>query len=421
MKVRHTTVDALESNPSGRRTKISNQITSGIAQDRSSAASQPVPTEIKRQRRKTKSRPKLSTVAIYASVFVLLVVMVAIGYQSPKSANGASTVASVTQTSSSLVVPQRQADPSVDDVVATAIAANVANAADMSVAPAVASQAISAQITSQMPQVADSTTISKPSIAQSTSTDYSIKTYVSVAGDDVNSVAAKFGVTANTVEWANDLAADTLTPGTSLKILPVDGILYTVKDGDTLQSIADKYHSDITRVTLINDLTNGTVATGQQLILPDGVLPTTERPGYVAPQKMTFNNSGATWWSGGTVYAGNTYAFGNCTWYVYNRRMQMGLPVGSNWGDARTWALAARDSRLVDGTPSVGAVAQWNQYQGGSLYWGHVAVVEGVYDDGSITISEMNNYAYGGFDRIDNRGGQHIYPGDANWPSNFIH
>lgn len=350
--------------------------------------------------------------------------MVAIGYQSPKSASGAGTVASVTQTPDAMVVPQHVADPSVDDVVATAIAANVANAAGMSVAPAVASQAISAQITSQLPQGSDSATISKPNIAQSTSTDYSIKTYVSVAGDDVNSVAAKFGVSANTVEWANNLAADTLTPGTNLKILPVNGIIYTVKGGDTLQSIADKYHTDVTRVTLINDLTDGNVTPNQQLILPDGVLPTTERPGYVAPQTVKYNNnysSGGTWWSGGTVYAGNSYAYGNCTWYVYNRRMQLGLPVGSNWGDARTWAIAASDSRAVDGTPSVGAVAQWNQYQGGSLWWGHVAVVEGVYPDGSITISEMNNYAYGGFGVIDTRGGQHLYPGDANWPNNFIH
>ena len=55
---------------------------------------------------------------------------------------------------------------------------------------------------------------------------------------------------------------------------------------------------------------------------------------------------------------------------------------------------------------------------GGSGWAGHVGIVESVNSaDNSITISEMNNYAYGGFNSIDYR---NISSGDSGWPSNFI-
>ena len=96
------------------------------------------------------------------------------------------------------------------------------------------------------------------------------------------------------------------------------------------------------------------------------------------------------------------------------RRVQLGLPVGSFWGNAATWAMYARAAGYrVDNTPSVGAIAQWNAYQGGSYYAGHVGIVESVNSDGSITISEMN-YLYN-FNRVTSRT---ISPSSV---SNFIH
>lgn len=368
-------------------------------------------------RKKTKTRLKLSTIAIYASVFVLMVVLVGIGYRTPESqAGGDTSVASATPSAPQTPAASTTDAASVNDVVATSIAATVATSTNLSVASSVSSMATSAQISSALSQATDQTTISKPSIVQPNSNSTSVTTYVTQAGDTVTSVAAKYGLQAQTIEWANNLVSDALSPGTTLKILPVDGVLYTVKSGDTLASIASKYQSDATRITLDNDLTTDQVTPGAQLVLPGGVLPKTEQPGYVAPVTHP-STAGIAW--GGTTYGGNGYAFGNCTYYAYNRRIQLGLAVGSNWGNASTWAVAAESTPgfVVNHTPSVGAIAQWNAYAGSSGWAGHVGIVESINGDGTITISEMNYYGVsgGGFNRVDRRT---IAPSSV---SNFIH
>lgn len=79
---------------------------------------------------------------------------------------------------------------------------------------------------------------------------------------------------------------------------------------------------------------------------------------------------------------GNTYAPGNCTWYVKSRRPD--LP--NNLGNANTWyTIAAEDGFSVGSQPKKGAVGTTTR---GSL--GHVVYVEGLNSDGTITISEMN-------------------------------
>ncbi len=80
--------------------------------------------------------------------------------------------------------------------------------------------------------------------------------------------------------------------------------------------------------------------------------------------------------------AGNGYTAGYCTYYVKNRRGD--LP--NNLGNANTWVSRASAQGYSTGrTPRVGAVA----YQPASSL-GHVAYVEAVHNDGTVTVSEMN-------------------------------
>ena len=98
----------------------------------------------------------------------------------------------------------------------------------------------------------------------------------------------------------------------------------------------------------------------------------------------------------------NGYPYGQCTWWAYKRRVELGLPVGSNFGNGSQWAASAQASGYwVDGTPRQGDVAVFAAGQQGSdPVYGHVAVVEKVYDDGSIEISESNvNGQVGPFQR----------------------
>jgi surface antigen len=94
----------------------------------------------------------------------------------------------------------------------------------------------------------------------------------------------------------------------------------------------------------------------------------------------------------------NTYAWGNCTYWVSYRRAQVGDPIPNSWGNAATWApRAAQDGYLVDHHPSPGAIMQ-TPYSAGGL--GHVAYVESVDQDGTWHISEMNVL---GLDVVDHR------------------
>ena len=130
------------SNPSGRRTTISNQIQTSRAHKRSVAASV---AAIARPRKRGKSRIKLSSLAIYAGVFVLVVVLVALGYQAPQQTNTQTAVAS-TPTAQFFTQTPISDNPTADEVQAVSIAATAAMSASLPVADAVNNLAASTEI-----------------------------------------------------------------------------------------------------------------------------------------------------------------------------------------------------------------------------------------------------------------------------------
>lgn len=347
--------------------------------------------------KKSKGMPKSTTIAAYAGVFLLIMSVVAIGYQPPQKVD---SIANAVDTPTASNIASQSTQPSVDQLVATNIAAGIAERADLPIKDNVANLSVSLSAESQLAQ-SDNNTISKPQIVQPTADSREVKHYTAQAGDTVEKIAQQFNVSASTIKWANNLSSDAVEKDKRLVIPPVDGIVYIVKDGDTVDTIASKYQASKDRIVTFNDLELGGLASGKTIIIPGGVLPDNERPGYVSPRNAA--RQGA--YNGGystvnaqiaRASAGNRYAFGNCTYYAYERRMQLGRPVGSFWGNAATWASYARAAGYrVDNTPEVGAVMQ----NGGG--YGHVAIVESINGDGSITISEMN-YA-GNFNRVTSR------------------
>ena len=107
------------------------------------------------------------------------------------------------------------------------------------------------------------------------------------SGDTASSIAQKFGITSDTIKWANDLPSlDLLKPGQILKILPVAGVAHTVKSGDTLESVAKKYSAE--PQAIVDFPFNGvpddfSLKIGQLLIVPDGSPPEIPKP-KVKPQ-----------------------------------------------------------------------------------------------------------------------------------------
>ncbi len=91
-------------------------------------------------------------------------------------------------------------------------------------------------------------------VASSTPPDR-ISVYVVRPGDTLSEIADMFGVSANTIIWANDLkGVSDVHPGDTLVILPISGVEHKVVKGDTLKSLAAKYHGDATEIAQYNGL-----------------------------------------------------------------------------------------------------------------------------------------------------------------------
>lgn len=170
---------------------------------------------------------------------------------------------------------------------------------------------------------------------------------------------------------------------------------HVVAENETLSKIAESYETTWTRLYDKNiQIENpNVISEGQEVVIPE-TTEVIEPRVVVAPEpesnpvlnsrstseasktaKQSVNSSRA---SAPASSDGNRYVAGYCTWYVKNRRPD--LP--NNLGNAITWVSRAASQGFATGsTPRVGAVGQ----QGN-----HVAYVESVNGDGTVTVSDMN-------------------------------
>ena len=105
--------------------------------------------------------------------------------------------------------------------------------------------------------------------------------YIVQGGDSLWSIAKKFNLKPETILWSNNqlnAAAGSLKAGDTLKILPVNGVLHTVQDGDTLETLQTLHGT--TAQDIFEYIGNGFDLThppqltkGQQIIIPNGVSP----------------------------------------------------------------------------------------------------------------------------------------------------
>ncbi|GIW06726.1 MAG: hypothetical protein KatS3mg060_1531 [Dehalococcoidia bacterium] len=104
-----------------------------------------------------------------------------------------------------------------------------------------------------------------------------VQTYVVRVGDTLSGIARAFGVTTETLLWANKLNdADFLSPGDEVRVPPGIGVLHTVQPGETLQGIASRYGVSPDAITshAFNAPEGGIVVrAGRELFIPGGSLP----------------------------------------------------------------------------------------------------------------------------------------------------
>jgi len=116
-----------------------------------------------------------------------------------------------------------------------------------------------------------------------------IKEYVVQKGDSLSGIANRFGVSVDTIRWANEIVGDGIRSGQRLIILPVDGVLHLVEEQDTVGNLENTYNVESS--ALPEDLYIGDI-----LVISGGEMPrekqhfvqATVSPGqFIVPAKGT--------------------------------------------------------------------------------------------------------------------------------------
>lgn len=287
---------------------------------------------------------------------------------------------------------------SLDTAATASVAADVATKSNLLVAPDATKSADTMNQQVALISADDISLGKRQVVATAGNATRDISTYAVQNGDTLSTIASKFNVTTSTIRWANDLTnIDAIKPGQNLTILPITGLLYVVKAGDTSESLAKTYQANESQILSFNNAEVKGLSVGEKIIIPDGIK--FEAPAPVsAPTKFAAASMGNASQSQNIIpsltafaYGKNGYAYGYCTYYVAGRRAIPGF-----WGDARNWYYNAQASGFsVGSTPVPGAIA-WT----GAGYYGHVAYVESV-SGNNVTVSEMN--FNGGWNRVSTR------------------
>lgn len=158
-------------------------------------------------------------------------------------------------------------------------------------------------------------------------------------GDTLSRIAANFGVSVNTILWANEnLKANSLRPGQEIVVLPVTGVLHQIQEGDTLESIATQYSVSADRILAANpNLIPSKILSISSIIIPDSRPVRADRSSGLAslPSLPGFFAIPTTGWNWGKLHNYNAVDIANaCGTPIY--AAAEGLIVeesSSGWND----------------------------------------------------------------------------------------
>jgi LysM repeat protein len=211
--------------------------------------------------------------------------------------------------------------------------------------------------------------------------------------EDLKAVAVKYQLTVEQVRWSNPslTQTDKIKAGDRLLLPPVQGVVVTFRQGDSLEAIAGTYKVEAATIVEFNRVRDAAaIAEGTRLVVPGGTGPAF----YMAPPPVYVTRTLAPYVVTDGAPAGDRvnarFPWGYCTWYVSTKRFVPWLGNAIDW-----WPNAAAMGFPEGMTPRVGAIMVTRE-----SYVGHVAYVESVDGNGGFTISEMN---YKGFGIVDQR------------------
>jgi len=202
-------------------------------------------------------------------------------------------------------------------------------------------------------------------------------TYTVQSGDTLTAIAAQFGLHIETLYWYNNLkSADLLSVDQQLRIPETDGLIHEVKEGETLDSIAEKY--GVRKGSLIAYAANGlrepyNLVVGQKLFVPGASKPI-PRPVIATAPRATFRFNAPSYASlpGGERFSWP--AVGRITerfgWT--GSRWHTGLDIATSWGTP-IYSAAAGTVTQAGWSGSLGYMVEIDHGEGWVTRYGHMA------------------------------------------------
>lgn len=212
-------------------------------------------------------------------------------------------------------------------------------------------------------------TLLKPVVVDTTVEDgrSQLRTYKVRSGDTLTGIASRTGVSMMTIWWANKLKSkDDLKIGQVLVIPPVNGLVVTVKAGDTMATIAGAKKVDAADIVATNALTDETLVIGQVLIVPGArgaPIPTpkpTRRPVVRVATVSRPSTTSRTITRPPAQYSGGAFAWPVAGGYIsqYSHYGHRALDIAADYG---TPVKAAATGTVI--------YAGWKNNGGGYQVW----------------------------------------------------
>jgi len=168
------------------------------------------------------------------------------------------------------------------------------------------------------------------------------------SGDTVSKIASKFDISKDSIFWNNSgLLSSSVKKGQEIVILPVEGVLYSTKSGDTLDSIAGLYGVNSGDIKKYNPNFEELLATaGNRLIIPNG--------------KPLQKNTYVSQWPGDTLDLGNYFASPTTGWDWGQLHNYNAVDIANSCG---TPVYAAADGLVI----AVASDDGWNEGYGNNI------------------------------------------------------
>jgi len=190
-------------------------------------------------------------------------------------------------------------------------------------------------------------------------------THIVKSGENISELAVSFGLNQDSIISLNKITNTRLLQiGKVLKIPNQNGILYNVKNTDTLGSIAEKYKVDKSAIQIVNELFSENITVGTDIFIPGAKLD------FAVLQEI--NGDLFIWPINGIITS--PYGYRIDPFNPNRRQFHTGIDIRGSYGTPIKAAMAGRVSQ-VGYDDVLGNYVVITHHSGYRTLYGHMSVI----------------------------------------------